>query len=608
MTLLGPNGLPISSSNYKKAEQPKLGEAFGQWAGRDVQYASLPGGGIVQFDLSKLTLADYRAMRDHYQVNASLSVLSFMMHQSDWHIECKQKKIAEHCEENLRNIWTQLNRSLSTAHWAGYSPNALQWENDTNGRTTQLNKVKDLIPEECSVNWKKVDGWAPPGRTPPKFNVFDGIKQYGMGWPIPVSNSFWYPMLMENGNYEGRKLLRPAFQSWFFSILVHLFANRYYERFGEPVPIGRAPFEDEININGTGIKGNTYMLSVLQQLRNRSVVVLPNDMTDFGEGKREYDYSLEYLESQMRGADFERYLTRLDEEVSLGIFTPILLMRTSDVGSYNLGTSHMQLWLWMLNALNGDRKFYIDKYILRKMVDINFSPNAPDAKIVFRKLGHTDMELIRTMVGSLITKDKIKPDLMELGQAAGMEFDEIKETIAPPPVPGQDPNNPNGDPSNDPNANPEQDKRIARSRPEDRKPPKVKARNALGMAAQDIFSRVKPQVENAMRDGRFGPGLDLSLGFKKRVARILDEHDYADAGERADAFFRRMDAWVEDAVSAGEAWGSDPRGFLVVFSNVMSEKLDEVTSTVYCVRCDGYQGGPYGHETNECTWNRDEAE
>lgn len=557
MSLLGPDGRPISTASFKKASPPKMGEAFGAWAGRDVQYASLPGGGIVQFDLSKLTLADFRAMRDHYQVNASMSVLSFMMHQSDWHIECDNKKIATHCEDNLREIWTQLNRSLSTAHWAGFSPNALQWENDVDGRKTVLSKIKDLIPEECSVEWKKVEGWAPPGRTPPKFNVFDGVKQIGMGWPIPVSNSFWYPMLMENGNYEGRKLLRPAFQSWFFSILVHLFANRYYERFGEPVPIGRAPFEDEIEIGGTRIKGNTYMLSILQQLRNRSVVVLPNDKTDFGDGKSEWDYDIEYLESQMRGADFERYMTRLDEEISLGIFTPILLMRTSDVGSYNLGTSHMQLWLWMLNALNGDRKHYIDKYILRRMVDFNFSPKAPDAKIVFRKLGHTDTEMIRSMVTELLRKDKVKPDLVELGQASGMSFTEIKETLAPPPEPGQE-----GDPEDDPQVDP----RVSRTRPEDRKPPRVENRRALDPVEIKIMGRVRPQVENAWRDGRFGAGLELSLGFKKALAGVA-------GGEVAENFYAKMDRWAADAVTAGTAFDG-PEEFIGVFSKVLSSELD----------------------------------
>jgi hypothetical protein len=46
-------------------------------------------------------------MRDHYQVNASTSVLSFMLHQSDYTVECEDKKIATHCEDNLNEMWTQ---------------------------------------------------------------------------------------------------------------------------------------------------------------------------------------------------------------------------------------------------------------------------------------------------------------------------------------------------------------------------------------------------------------------------------------------------------------------------------------------------------------------
>ena len=51
---------------------------------------------------------------------------------------------------------------------------------------------------------------------------------------------------MENGNYYGRKLLNACFTPWYFSTLIHLFANRYYERFGEPIPIGRAPFDEDV--------------------------------------------------------------------------------------------------------------------------------------------------------------------------------------------------------------------------------------------------------------------------------------------------------------------------------------------------------------------------
>jgi hypothetical protein len=125
VTLLDHRGQPINPADYKKAPPPKLGEAFGAWSGPDIQYRHLPGGSIVQFDLSKLTIHDFRAMRDHYQVNASTSVLSFMLHQSDYTIECEDKKIAAHCQENIDEMWTQINRATSTAIWAGYGPSVL---------------------------------------------------------------------------------------------------------------------------------------------------------------------------------------------------------------------------------------------------------------------------------------------------------------------------------------------------------------------------------------------------------------------------------------------------------------------------------------------------
>jgi hypothetical protein len=567
--LLGPNGQPLteylsqkSAFANKKAAPPKTGEAFGNWAGRDFEYAQLPGGGIVQFDLTKLTVSDFRNMRDHYQVNASLAILSFMQHQSDWHIECEDKKIAELVEVQLRNVWTQLNRSLSTAAWSGYGPTVLQWENDINKREVVLDKLKDLPPEECEVNWKLVDGWAPPNRVPPKFKVYDGIKQMGQpGWPIPVENSLWYPMLMEHGDHYGRKLLRPAFQSWFFSILIHLFANRYYERFGEPTPIGRAPFDEEVAQDAEGtqtVRGNIYMAQQIQQLRSRSVVVLPNDRSQVGAmGHTEYDYDLEYLESQMRGADFERYLTRLDEEISIATFTPILLMRTADVGSYNLGQGHERVYQMMINAMNSDRKLYIDKYIIRKMVNYNFSEKAPDAQIVFRKMGNTDATMLKELIIAVINSGKAKVDLEELGQAVGLSLTEVRETVAPPPEPTPDPAE--GDEDGEPAA--------AASPPAARRGETV----AVGT---EIVDRVRPQVEAAFRNGTFD-GLQINMGFKRKMEKAVASDGYsASPINAANQIYGHLDHWLDDVLtSMGPSDFSGPEELVSMFSNVLTHEI-----------------------------------
>ena len=538
--LLRPKLLGASVDNnkkFKKATPPKLGEAFAPtWQGVEGNsYYKLPGGGILQFDLSKLTLADYRMMRDHYQINASLSVLTFMMHQLDWKIESDNERVRKHCQENMEHIWTRLVRALSQAFWAGYSPNILQWENDIAGKTIQLTKIKDLIPEDCSVNWKDVEGWAPPGQVKPKIKVYDGIKQWGTAWPVPVENTLWYPLLMENGDWYGRKLLRPAFSSWFFSIIMHLFSNRYFERFGEPLPVGRAPYDDTLSVKGEQVQGTSVMLGLLQQLRSRGAVVLPSERSTVG-NQTDYDYSIEYLESQMRGADFERYLMRLDEEISLSLFTPLLMLRTADVGSYNLGTTHAQVYMQMLNALSGDWAQYINDYILNRMVDVNFSPTTPRARIKFRKLGDEKMDMVKTLLQQMLANQTAKPDLVELGNIAGLTLTEVEEVTKP-------------DPTQQPQEDPTSDDPGGSSGGEDTG--SGESQNSRRVI-EAMHGRLEAQITKAEREGTLTDGFVADPGFKKQFVTALMAEKRV-SRDAADAIYARAEGYVADVISSGTA-------------------------------------------------------
>jgi hypothetical protein len=571
-TIYGPDGTPLKRSDFKKADPPNLGEAFGgNWGGRDLQYLNLPGGGIIQFDLSKLRLSDYRQMRDHYQVNASLTVLTFMMHQLDWRIECDDKRIADHCTENMENIWTRLVRALSQSFWAGYSPCVLQWENDVQSKTIQLTKIKDLVPEESHVNFKRVQGWAPPNHVAPWVPVYDGIKVMNQSWPIPVQNTLWYPLLMENGDMYGKKLLRSAFPSWFFSILIHLFSNRYYERYGEPVPIGRAPYEEKMNVNGVEKSGIEVMSDMLTSLRNRSVVVLPSDKTLYGSHSADFDYSIEYLESQMRGADFERYMTRLDEEISLAMFTPILLLRTADVGSYSLGEGHMQIWLWMLNALAGDWKEYIDKYILNSMKNFNFGPNAPQAKIVFRKMGKADSETIRAMIQSLFQQGAATVDFEQLSSIAGLTIEQSEQVTAPEETGGA---GDGGSGNEDVGVQSKSGTSSSSSRVSNNG--KSIQLGQVRAASQEIENRLRPQVARAFRDDKFGKGFAPSFGFQRRFETALEADGFSDCGQLTQKFFTKMNNWFTDVSALGTDEFSTPDQFMSLFSKVIRSEVENL--------------------------------
>lgn len=551
--LLGPKGDPISSGVSKHAKPkgfPIMGEVAAPWTGLRNGDLRFPIENSLQFDTSKLTLADYRMMKDHYQINSSLTILSFMLHQIEWRVECDDIKIAKFCEDNLREVWTRLIRAISQAFWAGYSPCVLQWENDNVTGKTRLTKIKDLRPEDCRVHWKEVPGKSSnkvsmPGggvissTTPrsltPKVRIFDGID--AAGYPvIPVSNSFWFPLLMENGNYYGRKILNSAFQPWFFSNLIHYYANRYFERYGEPTIVARAPFDEKIDVGGgSSIQGNILMANMANRIRSGGSAILPNTRAMNGlDGANNFEYTLEYLESQMRGADFERYLTRFDQEISLALFTPLLMMNTGDSGaSFNLGIVHTNMYDNMVAAVGGDGGEYINKYILAPMARFNFGPNAKLPKWKFRKPGKVKEETLRTIILSLINNgngDKsVKINLDEVGQELGMTLEEIERVQEPAPAPAAGPDQqPDGDKAGS-DQRTTRPKRTPRGKGQDKPAPKA-------LAAQ-IAERIAGQFVRQLREEVAIPVFDV--GHSRALAAALDE-------EGAIAFVAQLQSWVAD--------------------------------------------------------------
>jgi hypothetical protein len=307
------------------------------------------------------------------------------------------------------------------------------------------------------------------------------------------------------------------------------------------------------------MNGAEYMLQLLQQLRSRGVVVLPNEKTQDSSGHLQYEYDIDYLESQMRGADFERYMTRLDEEISIGLFTPILLLRTADVGSYNLGEGHERIYQLMLNAMNDDRKMYLDKYVINKMVNYNFGLRAPRAEIVFRKMGTTNSDMIKEILIALLNQGKLKFDIEELGQIAGMSLTEIRETVKEP-APAADKGNDNPpDAAAGPAARQSISVAVLERQVED-----------VTAIASEICDRVRPQIEKALKNGTFDSSLCVNMGFKRRMEQV--------SGVSADNLYAVMDAWLKDILSLGPDEFSDVDDFMRVFDRALRHEIKALFS------------------------------
>lgn len=392
------------------ADLPKQDQHFGKWGGNYSLY-QLPGGSVLQIDLSKLTVSDFRQMKDDFYIALCLNLIKFHFYQLDWEIECPgSPRIAEAVQRLLRDMWTPLSRTISRAFWAGYSPNVKVWETDKYSKLYTIGKFRDIGPEGCDVF---------VGNTPEEKNrnEFRGIKQNNQ--IIAPKYSFWYALGFEGGDWFGQKLLRPAFAPWFMSQVMHLYTNRYYERFGEPIPVGHAPFDEMVqDSDGNASKGADVMLTILEKLRNHSVAVLPSDR----DVKDQYKYDIKYLASEMRGVEFERYLARLDKEKALAMMTPQLLFENGEVGSYNLGAEHKKTFLTLQNGIAGDIKHYLDRYIIRPLVEYNFGTDAPRATFKYKMWGRVNDELIQSILQALAQGGTAAPDLKELSKYLQMEI------------------------------------------------------------------------------------------------------------------------------------------------------------------------------------------
>jgi hypothetical protein len=547
--------------------------------GNDSSYLQLPGGAAIQFDTTQLTLGDFRRMRENYQLGSSIRLLTFMMQQTEWTLKGgKTEKARKSCEENLRKIWTPLIRSMCSSFPFGYSANVVEWETEPGSNKWVINKIKDLVHEDVDVHWDYQEAAALPGAAPgsirPKVKVFDGIEQWGVQ-TVPVTNAFWYPLLMENGDYKGTKLLRSAFQPWFFSNLIHMFANRYYERFGEPVPIGRAPYDETIDINGADVPGNEVMKNILGSLRNRSAVVLPNQRTgtSLNGTDKTFDYQIEFLESQMRGADWERHLTRLDEEMSLALFTPLLVMRTTSEGGFNAGAGQTQTWLWMLNALTADFGEYINRYIIAPMVRYNFGINDEPPRLEFRKLGTAQQETLRAIVQSLLANDKVKIDYQELGDHIGLD---LQENPNPQPQGKQqgDPNDPNEDGElNNGNV----DKRVGRpERIKDDDPKNNdKTKATTKPITQRIVDRVRSQATKASdSSGAVSSSFEPSLGFARQIVSALEACGVDEPSAAQTQAYALVRACSADLV----ATNPQVNDYMKHFESVLEATVEKVTN------------------------------
>lgn len=394
----------------------------------------LPEVGMYKVSPDNLSLWDYYSMKDYYQIKTAFSMIAFTLMSINWWVEGGSAKARKALTWQLQIIWTDLMRTITKAFWAGYSPNVKLFDTHPTQGYLYIKELRDLSPFNCVVSIDRKDqsfnGFIQKGGT---FDVTKIVGGNVVTTPETVAPeyvepkyAFWYTFMQENGDFTGQKLLKGAYMPWFFSQVIHLYINRYFYRFSTPLAKGFAPAGFSKNSEtGEAVSNQDAMLGILQAIRNNSSVTLPSERDENGN----LLWNIEYLESQMRGYDFESYLKRLDREMARALFVPDLLFEAGRVGSYKLGELHKDTYLMLLNALMNDLKQHIDKYISRQFIEYNFGANEEVPVFRFEKQGTFSTPVIMEMIKQMANNGSIGVDVKDIAKITGVPLKEAEKVM-----------------------------------------------------------------------------------------------------------------------------------------------------------------------------------
>lgn len=362
-----------------------------------------------------VSIATYKKMSNHYQVASALAVISYSIQQIDWFIQSDDEKVKEVLTFAIDRIWNRLIRSASKSFIYGYSPNVKVFTIENINGTDYIiyKKIKDLDPADCVVRtdeYGEFDG----------FVYKDGTIDKTI---VDPEYSFWYVSNMENGNLYGLSMLKKVYKPWWYSEKIHTFANRYYERFGEPLVVGRAPSGAKVkNADGTVKDAQVLMNEIIANIRNHSSVQLPSDKAVDG---NDFLYDLKYIESQMRGFDFGDYLTRLDSEITKGLLLPELALGGGKGGSYALGSAQIDVFYTNLSGIMDNIVDYVNLYLIPQLIKYNFGENK-SAKFTYQPISMETKKFVNDLIMKMVEGSKLKPDTSQLEERSGIKLEEQK--------------------------------------------------------------------------------------------------------------------------------------------------------------------------------------
>ncbi|MFH1730714.1 MAG: hypothetical protein ABIF82_03555 [Planctomycetota bacterium] len=243
---------------------------------------------------------------------------------------------------------------------------------------------------------------------------YAGLRQPHMDGPIPPEKTFVMTLNKEWGNLHGRGRLDAAYEPWYWSSVIYMFANRYFERKADPVIKAHGPAEIRLDPQ-TGAEENTLdsLNGSLGSLRSSGSIALPDERDEHG--NRRWD--VEYLLDDQRGEMFRKYIEHLDAKKLRALFVPERsLTQDGAVGSQAAARQYADTFLLMEAGLLQDIVGQVNAFVVRPLVEANFGPAALDdgLRLATTGISRQNEEILADVLRLAVEAEKNGGKLAEL--------------------------------------------------------------------------------------------------------------------------------------------------------------------------------------------------
>lgn len=323
-------------------------------------------------------------------VQAALRVVKLPILKANWMIEpASEEKIdqevADFVEEQLfdqpTRTWQEMLQNILLYLDFGVMPFEIVWdflEDDKIG----LRKLSPRFPDTIE-RWRTENGENGVTQTTTKGT-----------FSIPIDKMIIFVNQKEGDNWEGISLLRPAYKHWYIKDALYKIDAMATERQGLGIPYAKIP-------PGQRDSEKDQLEEILQNMRanEKGYVMFPEN----------WDVGI----MEMKGGSIKnpvQMINHHDRQIMKNVLAQFLeLGSQGSSGSWSLSRDHSQLFIQSIEAVADYVVDVMDRYLIRKIVDYNFSVEQYP-KLSYGTIGSIDLNNWTTALQRALQTGALIPD------------------------------------------------------------------------------------------------------------------------------------------------------------------------------------------------------